>query len=456
MKKDCLRVLLVDDDESFRRVQEYQLTQAGYQVTACADGLSALEEFRSVGHELVVTDIRMPGLDGLELLTRLRSISTETPVIVVTGHGTIETAVEAMKQGAFDFLTKPFPGDHLRLTLQRADEFRRLRKENRELRRAVEGRFSFENLVGSAPGMKELFEAMELVAPTPSLVLVLGETGTGKELVARALHFHSPRSKKPFITLNCGAIPANLMEAELFGHRKGAFTGADADRKGKFEAADGGTLFLDEIGEIPVELQPKLLRVLESGSVDRIGEDSPVQVDVRIVAATHRNLEGMVRDGTFRRDLFYRLSVVPLAIPPLRERRQDIPLLAAHFLGRMALRTGRPGLEFDPATLDLLESYQWPGNVRELENVIERMVVLSRGDRLKSDAVPQDMRSNSVGSPGTRGFRLPEQGLNLEALEIDLIRQALERENGNQTRAAKRLGLTRNTLLYRMQKFGLR
>ncbi len=455
MKGDKLRVLLADDDESFRRVQEYQLTQAGYQVTACGDGEAALEAFRTTGHDLVVTDIRMPGLDGLEFLTRLRAISAETPVVVVTGHGSIATAVEAMKQGAFDFLTKPFPGDQLRLTLQRADEFRRLRTENRELRRAVEGRFSFENLVGSAPGMKKLFEAMELVAPTPSLVLVLGETGTGKELVARAIHFHSPRNKRPFVTLNCGAIPATLMEAELFGHRKGAFTGADADRKGKFQAADGGTLFLDEIGEIPVELQPKLLRVLESGSVDRVGEDNPVQVDVRIVAATHRDLEGMVRDGTFRRDLFYRLSVVPLAIPPLRERRQDIPLLAAHFLGRMALRTGRSGLEFDPATLDLLESYQWPGNVRELENVIERMVVLSRSDRLSPQAVPQEVRTAGGGTAGP-GFRLPEQGLDLEALEIDLIRQALEVENGNQTRAAKRLGLTRNTLLYRMQKYGLR
>lgn len=456
MKARQLRLLLVDDDESFRRVQEYQLGQAGYRVTACGDGKSALESFRSDGHDLVVTDIRMPGIDGLELLTCLRAISADTPVIIVTGHGTIETAVEAMKQGAFDFLTKPFPGDHLRLTLQRADEFRRLRKENRELRRAVEGRFSFENLIGSAPTMKRLFESMELVARTPSLVLVHGETGTGKELVARAIHFNSPRKEKPFVILNCGAIPANLMEAELFGHSKGAFTGAEQKRKGKFEAADGGTLFLDEIGEIPLELQPKLLRVLESGTLDRIGEDNPVQVDVRIVAATHRDLGSMVGDGSFRQDLYYRLSVVPLAIPPLRERRQDIPLLAAHFLSRMARRTDRSGLEFDPSTLDLFEAYRWPGNVRELENVIERMVVLSRDDRLTPDAVPLEIRSQPSASVGGPGFRLPEDGVSLEALEIDLIRQALEREHGNQTRAAQRLGLTRNTLLYRMQKYGLR
>jgi len=456
MSAGNLKVLLVDDDESFRRVQEYQLTQAGYDVTAVADGQSALDTFRAIGHDLVVSDIRMPGIDGLELLTRLRSISAETPIVIITGHGSIETAVDAMKQGAFDFLTKPFPGDHLRLTLERADEFRRLRKENRELRRVVEGQFLFENLIGSAPPMKRLFESIELVAPTPSLVLIKGETGTGKELVARAIHFHSPRGTNPFITLNCGAIPATLMEAELFGHRKGAFTGAEADRKGKFDAANGGTLFLDEIGEIPLELQPKLLRVLESGTLDRIGEDRPVQVDVRIVAATHRNLEEMVQAGTFRQDLFYRLNVVPLSIPALRERRQDIPLLAAHFLKKMTQRTGRTGMEFDPATLDLMEGYAWPGNVRELENVIERMVVLSRDDRLTPEEVPSELRSGPAGSPSTKlDYVLPD-GISLEELEIDLIRQALQLENGNQTRAAKRLGLSRNTLLYRMQKHGLR
>ncbi len=455
MKTERLKILLADDDESFRRVQEYQLTEAGYQVTACVDGVQALEAFRSGGHDLVVTDIRMPGIDGLELLKRLKSVSADTPVVVVTGHGTIETAVEAMKQGAFDFLTKPFPGDHLRLTLERAREFRRLRLENRELRRVVEGRFSFENLVGSAPAMQKLFEAMERVAPASSLVLIKGETGTGKELVARAIHFHSARKKQPFIPLNCGAIPSSLMEAELFGHTRGAFTGADQSRKGKFEAAEGGTLFLDEIGELPLELQPKLLRVLESGMIDRVGADRPVQVDVRIVAATHRDLEAMVEEGSFRRDLYYRLRVVPLELPPLRKRRQDIPLLAVHFLERMAQRTGRPGLEFDPVTLDTLESYPWPGNVRELENVIERMVVLSREDRLAPESVPMEIRHPDSGG-GRPGFTLPEEGLNLAELEIDLIRQALERENGNRTRAARRLGLTRNTLLYRMQKYNLR
>ena len=260
MTRKPVSVLLVDDDESFRRVQEYQLTQAGYGVSPCEGGLRALELFQERLHDVVVTDVRMPDLDGLELLARLKAVSPETPVVVVTGHGTIETAVEAMRQGAFDFLTKPFPRDQLRLTLERALELSRLRQENRDLRRAVEGKFSFENLIGSSPAMKRLYDALELVAPTDSTVLISGETGTGKELVARALHYNSPRREGPFATLNCGAIPESLMESELFGHRKGAFTGAQGERKGKFESADGGTLFLDEVGEIPLPLQPKILR----------------------------------------------------------------------------------------------------------------------------------------------------------------------------------------------------
>ncbi|HXI03944.1 MAG TPA: sigma-54 dependent transcriptional regulator [Candidatus Saccharimonadales bacterium] len=449
-----VEVLLVDDDESFRRVQEYQLTQAGYHVTACSDGLAALEIFQARLHDAIVTDVRMPGLDGLELLARLKAVSAETPVIVVTGHGTIETAVDAMKQGAFDFLTKPFPRDHLRLTLQRALEMARLRQENRDLRRAVEGRFSFENLVGSAPSMKRLYEMLELVAPSDSTVLVSGETGTGKELVARALHYNSARREGPFATLNCGAIPESLIESELFGHRKGAFTGAQADRKGKFESADGGTLFLDEVAEIPLPLQPKILRVLQEGEVDRIGADSPVKVDVRIVAATNRDLEAMVESGGFRRDLYYRLAVVPVSVPPLRERREDIPLLARHFLDRMAERTGRKELRLPPEAFGLFERYAWPGNVRELENLIERLVVMSRDDVLDISLLPPAILKpdRAAGRP----FVLPSEGVNLEELEKDLIVQALDRNAGNRTQAARDLGLTRNTLLYRMQKYGLR
>jgi len=447
------RVLLVDDEESFRRVQAFKLEQAGCMVTACADGEAALEAFGESSHDVVITDIRMPGIDGLELLGRLQSISPATPVIVVTGHGTIDTAVEAMKQGAFDFLTKPFPGDHLELTLQRALEMANLARENRELRRAVEGRFSFENLVGNSPAMRNLYEAMELAAPTPSTILVRGETGSGKELVARAIHYNSPRRNEPFVTVNCGALPDTLIEAELFGHRKGAFTGADRSRAGKFETADGGTLFLDEIGEIPFDLQPKILRALQDGEVDRIGEDKPVRVDVRVIAATHRDLEKLIEEGLFRSDLYYRLAVVPLEVPPLRDRREDIPLLAQHFLSRMCERTDRSGLSFPSEAMSLFERYSWPGNVRELENIVERMVVLSREDSLSLATVPEQIR-RPAREPGS-SLRLPEEGLRFEDLEKDLIQQALERTAGNQTRAAKLLGLTRNTLLYRMQKFGL-
>jgi DNA-binding NtrC family response regulator len=455
MSERGTRVLLVDDDESFRRVQEYQLDSAGYQVTSVADGEAALEAFREGLHDLVVTDVRMPGLDGLELLARVRAISPDTPVVMITAQGTIETAVEAMKQGAFEFLTKPFPGEKLRLTLERAREFARLQRENRELRREVEGRFSFQNLIGSTPPMKALFDSMELAAPAASTVLIFGETGTGKELVARAIHYNSPRKEGSFVTVNCGAIPETLMEAELFGYRRGAFTGADTNRKGKFETADGGTLFLDEVGEIPLALQPKILRVLQSGEVDRLGSDRPIRVDVRIVAATHRDLERLASDGGFREDLYYRLAVIPLMVPPLRDRRDDIPLLADHFLRRMQDKTGRKGLRIPPEAFSLFDRYPWPGNVRELENTIERLVVLSRDDQLGVQNLPEKIRG--VGeSGGATGIKLPPHGVNLDELERDLICQALERNGGNRTKAAKDLGLTRNTLLYRMQKHGLR
>ena len=453
MSKKPGRVLLVDDDESFRRVQGFKLEQAGYEVTSCADGMTAIDSFGEGSHDVVVTDIRMPGISGLELLGRLRAISPETPVVVITGHGSIETAVEAMKEGAFDFLTKPFPGDHLRLTLERATDMANLERENRELRRAVEGKFSFENLIGASPPMRSLFEAMELAAPAPSTVLLRGETGTGKELVARAIHYNSPRMKRPFITVNCGALPDTLVQSELFGHRKGAFTGADRHRAGKFVAADGGTLFLDEIGELPLDLQPKILRALQTGEVDRIGQDTPTQVDVRIIAATNRDLDTLIEEGSFRSDLYYRLAVIPLEVPPLRGRREDIPLLTQHFLSRLIDRTGRSGLRFPPEVMPLFEQYPWPGNVRELENVVERMVVMSREDTLSLATLPDAIRTQS--EPSGSSLRLPPEGVDFESLEKSLIRQALERTEGNRTRAAQLLGLTRNTLLYRMQKFGL-
>jgi two-component system NtrC family response regulator len=453
VKSGSVRVLLADDDESLRRVQQYQLTKAGFAVTTCADGDSALEEFRENLHDLVVTDIRMPGLDGLELLARLRAISPETPVIVITGHGTVETAVQAMKQGAFDFLTKPFPTDTLQLTLERALKMAQLQRENKELRRAVERTFAFENLVGSSASMRRLYDLLELTAPTTSTVLISGETGTGKELVARAIHYNSPRREGPFITVNCGALPESLVETELFGHRKGAFTGADSNRPGKFEAADGGTLFLDEVGEIPLGLQPKILRALQTGEIDRIGQDRPSRVDVRIIAATNRELEQLISEDAFRQDLYYRLAVVQIKVPPLRERREDIPLLAQHFLSKWAERNARPNLRLPPEAFALFNRYPWPGNVRELENAVERMVVLNRDDVLSLDTLPDDIAGFTGEDKAL--LRLPAEGVDFEELERDFIRQALERRQGNRTQAAQLLGLTRSTLLYRMQKFGL-
>ncbi len=430
------------------------MTKAGFVVTACADGDTALEEFRENLHDLVVTDIRMPGLDGLELLKRLRAISPETPVIVITGHGTVDTAVQAMKEGAFDFLTKPFPTDKLHLTLDRARKMARLQRENRELRRAVERTFKFENLVGSSESMRRLYELLELTAPSMSTVLISGETGTGKELVARAIHYNSPRAEAPFVTVNCGALPESLVEAELFGHRKGAFTGADSNRPGKFETADGGTLFLDEVGEIPVELQPKILRALETGEIDRVGQDQASRIDVRIVAATNCDLEQSISEGTFRRDLYYRLAVVQMTVPPLRERRDDIPLLAEHFLARFGERNQRSGLRFPPQVFALFHRYPWPGNVRELENAVERMVVLSREDVLSLEVLPEQILTG--GEQDKISLQLPATGVDFETLEKDFIRQALRRTQGNQTQAARLLGMTRSTLLYRMQKFKLK
>ena len=453
MKSAPVRVLLADDDESLRRVQQYQLTKAGFAVTTCADGDAALQEFRENLHDLVVTDIRMPGLDGLELLARLRAISSETPIIVITGHGTVETAVQAMKQGAFDFLTKPFPTDTLRLTLERAQKMAHLQRENRELRRAVERTFAFENLVGSSVSMRRMYDLLELTAPTTSTVLISGETGTGKELVARAIHYNSPRKEGSFVTVNCGALPETLVEAELFGHRKGAFTGADSNRPGKFEAADGGTLFLDEVGEIPLALQPKILRALQTGQIDRIGQDRSSRVDVRIIAATNRELEQLISEHSFRQDLYYRLAVVQIKVPPLRERREDIPLLAQHFLSEWRERRSRPDLRFPPEAFALFNRYPWPGNVRELENAVERMVVLSRDDVLSLDMLP-DQVAGFTGQDKVL-LRLPAEGVDIEVLEKDFMRQALERTQGNQTQAAQLLGLTRSTFLYRMQKFGL-
>lgn len=445
-------VLVVDDDDSLRRVLEYNLERAGYRVETAAQAEEALRRFRAGPFDVVITDILMPGIDGIRLLQKIRSVSAEAIVIVITAHGTIQTAIEAMRLGAHDYLTKPFTDEQLQIAVERALRTRRLVQENRLLRRAVEERFRFSELVGSAPAMRRLFDEVAQVAGSDSAVLISGESGTGKELIAKAIHFHSLRKDRPLVVVNCGAIPDSLLESELFGHTQGAFTGAVADKQGKLEAADGGTVFLDEVGELPLHLQGKLLRVLQDGQVDKIGAVHPLQVDLRVISATNRDLEAMVRERRFREDLFYRLNIIPIRVPPLRERSGDIPLLLDHFLRRFCRRERRPLLKLSREALTALERHRWPGNVRELENLAERLVVMTRGTTVRVDHLPEAVRGRPAGAAGWP-TSLPPEGVSLAEVEESLIRRALATTGGNQTRAAKLLGISRNTLLYRMGKY---
>ncbi|MDT8440298.1 MAG: sigma-54 dependent transcriptional regulator [Desulfuromonadales bacterium] len=443
-------VLLVDDDASLRRVTEYNLQQAGYQVLTAVDGSEGLERFRAERPAVVITDIQMPGLTGQELLQQIKVDSPETLVIVITAFGSVETAVEAMKAGAFDYLTKPFSRDEVSLTVARAFKFLGLQSENRQLRDQLSARQDFGQMVGLSEAMQEVFALVRKVAPSEASVLITGESGTGKELVARALHQGSDRSDGPFVAVNCAAIPGELLESELFGHVKGSFTGAARDRVGKFEQADGGTLFLDEIGEMPLDLQPKLLRVLQDRLVEPVG-GRPRGIDVRLVTATNLDIEAAVADNRFREDLYYRLAVIPIELPSLRERRDDIPLLIRHFVERYA--ADRP-IRIDDKALAALQAFDWPGNVRELENAVQRLCVLHRGESVSLAALPAKLR----GMPPRNGqvLNLPDDGYALEEIEREAVLQALQRNDWNQTRAAAFLRIPRHTLIYRMEKYGIR
>ncbi len=449
------RILLVEDDESLRRVTQVHLEEAGYLVTTAPDGASALALLEKYPQDLVITDLRMPGLNGLELLRRIKAEYPELIVIVVTAFGTVESAVEAMKQGAYDYVTKPVNIEALRMMVARALEHHRLKVEVQNLRRSLDRKYGFENILGRAPALLETLEAAARVAATDATVLIRGETGTGKELLAKAIHFNSRRREGPFVIINCGAIPPELLESELFGHLKGAFTGAVAHKKGRVEMADGGTLFLDEIGELPLSLQVKLLRLIQEGEIDKLGASAPLKVDVRIIAATHRNLRAMIEDGTFREDLYYRLAVIPLELPPLRERAEDIPELVWHFFERSKQRHGRDRLQLPPALMPYFCAYRWPGNVRELENVIERLVVLARGDEIAFNELPDFLRRERPALDAIQ-LELPPQGISLEAVEKELIVRALRKCGGNQSQAARYLDISRKTLIYRMEKYGLK
>jgi DNA-binding NtrC family response regulator len=444
------RILIVEDEEKLRRVLELQLRSADFEVDQAGSAEEALKLTDRA--DLILTDLRLPGMDGLELLSLMRRQNSEVPVIVMTAFGTIETAVQAMKAGAVDFLLKPFSLDHLMAVVRKALELRALQDENRKLREELGRRYQFDNIVGHSPAMQDIFATILRVAPSRATVLLAGESGVGKDLIARAVHYHSPRKDRPFVKINCTAIPENLMESELFGYEKGAFTGAVGTKPGKFEQADTGTAFLDEIGDVPASIQVKLLRVLQEREFERLGSNKTRHIDVRIVAATNQDLRAALEQGTFREDLYYRLNVVPINIPPLRERREDIPFLAEHFVRKLAAQSGSRAESISEAAIQRLLSYHWPGNVRELENVIERSLVLCTGTRLDAPDIRLDTAPRA--RPQTVENFLPE-GMSLDEFEQAIIREALRRAEGNKSQAARLLGLSRNALRYRLSQMGI-
>ncbi len=449
------RILVVDDDASLRRVTQVQLEDEGYSVTVAVSGEEAKVILERKPQDLVITDLSMPGISGVELLRHIRSEYPDTVVVLITAFGSVETAVEAMKLGAYDYITKPVNPESLRMVVARALEHLSLREEVQTLRRTLDQRPGFQNIVGGSDALTYALDMAARAAQSDVTVLIHGDTGTGKELVARGIHCNSRRKSKPFVTVNCGAIPRDLLESELFGYVKGAFTGAATHKKGKIESAEGGTVFLDEIGELAPELQIKLLRLIQEHEIEKVGETGRIQVDVRIIAATHRNLLTMVADGGFREDLFYRLNVVPIELPPLRERSGDIAELVQHFFKMARDKQGRPNLKLPMSLLPCFSAYRWPGNVRELENVIERLVVLAAGDEIIFEDLPETLRTQRP-ALDTLQIELPAHGISLEAVEKELIAQALNRFQGNQTQAARYLDLSRKTLIYRMEKYGLR
>ena len=452
------RILIVEDEAKMLRVLELQLQGSGYRVAKAGSAEQGLERLHKAqrdegGVALVLTDLRLPGMDGLAFLRRIREISPTLPVVVMTAFGTVETAVNAMKAGASDYLLKPFALEDLTMTIEKVLEMHELRNENLQLRAELERRYDFGRVIGRSRKMQEIFDAAGRVAPTRTTVLLGGESGTGKGMLARAIHVNSPRRDKPFVKINCSAIPENLMEAELFGYEKGAFTGAAQPHPGKFEQADGGTVFLDEIGDVPPAVQVKLLRVLQEREFERLGSTKTTEVDVRIVAATNQDLRLALEQGTFREDLYYRLNVLPISLPPLRERKEDIPYLVDRFLKKYAADTGHRVKSIGAPAREKLTAYHWPGNVRELENIIERAMVLAKAEIVEPEDIHLDRQSLPRAPAGEVPF-LPE-GMTLEQYEQELIREALRRSGENKSQAARLLGVTRNALRYRLSQMGV-
>ena len=445
--------MVVDDEESHRIMLRAVLQEEGYDVTEAADGPEGIKAVEEGPFDVILLDIRLPTLGGIETLTEIRRISPFTPVLMMTAYASVKTAVEALRAGAFDYLTKPLDIEELKILIEKALEHYHLREENLSLRERLGDRFDFSKIIGKSRKMKELFELLSQVAPTDATVLILGESGTGKELVANAIHHNSPRSSGPFIKVACAALPETLLESELFGHERGAFTGAVARREGRFQAAHRGSIFLDEVGEMSPATQAKLLRVLQEKEFEPLGSTRTMKVDVRVIAATNKDLAAEVKEGRFREDLYYRLNVVPVLLPPLRERKEDIPALAVHFFTIYRDKNRKELREISGKTLDLLVRYDWPGNIRELENCIERAVIMARGDIIAPADLPPSIQALSLEKQDS-GISFPA-GISLEEVEKALILKTLEDTGGNRSRAAEILGINRRTLQLKLKEYDL-
>ena len=457
MLKD--KILVADDEKSMREFLDIMLKKEGYKVTLASNGEEVMKLIEKDIFDLALVDIRMPRQDGISALKRIKTVSPETIVIMMTAYASADTAIKAMKEGAYDYITKPFKIDEIKLIIQNALEKKHLQKENLLLKQVVRDRYHFENIIGQSSKMLELYDLLEKVAPTKTNILITGESGTGKELVAKAIHYNSPRKDKPFVTLNCGAIPESLIESELFGHMRGAFTDAISTKKGLFEVADEGTIFLDEISELPLMMQVKLLRVLQDGEFKRVGGTEDIRVDVRIISATNKNLEEAVREKQFREDLFYRLNVIQIRIPSLRERKEDIPLLTSHFLKRYSEELGKQISQISSEALRVLVQYDYPGNVRELQNIIERAMALETSQELTAQNLSSYIEEQLPIKKRPLDLEIPSEGVDLEKIVEDVERtlliKALDRTKGIKKKAAELLHINFRSMRYRLEKYGL-
>ncbi len=454
MDKEAKKILIVDDDAGHRIMIKVTLLERGYEIFEASDGSEAVAMVEKRFFDLIMLDLKMKNMDGVEALKRIKKISPAIPVLIMTAYASVQTAIEALKLGAIDYLMKPLDIEKVIQTIDKVLNSQTLKIDDKIFKERVDREFDFSSIIGKSKKMRDIFETIALTAPSDATILILGESGSGKELVAEAIHKNSLRKDKPFIKVNCAALAENLLESELFGHEKGAFTGAHSKREGRFEQANNGTLFLDEIGDMSVSTQAKILRALQEGEFERLGGNKTIKVNVRIIAATNKNLEEEVEKGRFRKDLFFRLSVVPIDLPPLRERREDLPLLADYFLKKYAKKNNRLIKGFVPSAIDMLLRYQWPGNVRELENVIERAVIISREDMITPDALPNALKNNADGEVDDAFDNLA--GRLIKDVEKELIIKTLEQTNHNITQAAKLLGITRRGLQYKLKELQIK